>query len=305
MLTDLGEIAILQILVELSLAQLVLAARLGHEGQMGIFGQRIAERLRAMKICRGVFDRCSSAESRARSRNRNRRPRWPDDTSKCRRPAESHDLARGPNRIRPGRGTRSLIISLPSRGIFMRTTACRPWAAKRVHRRPIRPSSDDCRGRPASRAGPPRARPEFPRSWRNRGRPGRLASDFCGRLSDSDRTAAIGSRGRADRRLPALRPSRFPASEALQNGRQRPLDVALRVGVVDPQQELAAMPPGEQPIDQGRADAADVQITGRTGSKTGADRHRGGDWRLGVGNWSRPVLSRNRGNRGLEDNSES
>ena len=43
------------------------------------------------------------------------------------------------------------------------------------------------------------------------------------------------------------------------------------VGVVDPQQELPAVPPREQPIEQRRAHAADVQIAGRTGSETCAD----------------------------------
>ena len=42
-LDQLGEVAIFQILVELPLAQLVLAARLGHEGQMGVDRPRIAE----------------------------------------------------------------------------------------------------------------------------------------------------------------------------------------------------------------------------------------------------------------------
>jgi len=45
MFHELREVAILQILVELPLAQLVLAARLGHVGQVGVFRQRIAERL--------------------------------------------------------------------------------------------------------------------------------------------------------------------------------------------------------------------------------------------------------------------
>ena len=35
-LDELGEVAVLQILVELPLAELVLAARLGHERQVGI-----------------------------------------------------------------------------------------------------------------------------------------------------------------------------------------------------------------------------------------------------------------------------
>ena len=60
-------------------------------------------------------------------------------------------------------------------------------------------------------------------------------------------------------------------AKAVQDGGQCRLDVPLGVGVVDAQQKLSAMPPGEQPIEQGRADAADVQISGRTGSKTSAN----------------------------------
>ena len=63
-------------------------------------------------------------------------------------------------------------------------------------------------------------------------------------------------------------------AEAVQDRGQRRLDIPLLIGVVDPQQELPAMPPGKQPTEQRRAHAADVQISGRTGSKTGADHNR-------------------------------
>ena len=39
---------------------------------------------------------------------------------------------------------------------------------------------------------------------------------------------------------------------------QRFGDIAAGVGVVDPQQELSAVLPGKQPVEQGRANAADV-----------------------------------------------
>jgi hypothetical protein len=66
----------------------------------------------------------------------------------------------------------------------------------------------------------------------------------------------------------------------VQNGRERRLDVSLLIGVVDPQQELPAMPPREQPIEQRRPHAADVKIPGRAGSKSSANSHDGEGLRL-------------------------
>ena len=60
-------------------------------------------------------------------------------------------------------------------------------------------------------------------------------------------------------------------AKAVQNRRQRRSTFRSGVGVVDAQQELAAMPPGKQPIEQRRANAADVQIAGRAGSETSAN----------------------------------
>ena len=45
------------------------------------------------------------------------------------------------------------------------------------------------------------------------------------------------------------------------------------VGVLDAQQEAAAMTPREQPVEQGRAGAAHVQMPCRRGSETGHDAH--------------------------------
>ena len=56
----------------------------------------------------------------------------------------------------------------------------------------------------------------------------------------------------------------------MQDRRQRRLDVALLIGVVDAQHELPAVPPREQPVEQRRAHAADVQVAGRTGRETRA-----------------------------------
>ena len=49
------------------------------------------------------------------------------------------------------------------------------------------------------------------------------------------------------------------------------LDLAARVGVLDPQQELAALVPGEQPVEEEGAHAADVEEAGRARSHADAD----------------------------------
>jgi hypothetical protein len=46
------------------------------------------------------------------------------------------------------------------------------------------------------------------------------------------------------------------------------VDIPLGIRVVDPEQKLPAMPPREEPVEQRRADAANMQKPGRTGSKT-------------------------------------
>ena len=71
--------------------------------------------------------------------------------------------------------------------------------------------------------------------------------------------------------LGALVPVEAEPAEAVQDRLQRLGHVALLVGVVDAQDELAAVLAGEQPVEQGRADAADVQIAGRAGGETRAD----------------------------------
>ena len=55
--------------------------------------------------------------------------------------------------------------------------------------------------------------------------------------------------------------------EAVENRLQGLGHVPLGVGVVDPQQELPAVLPGKEPVEQRRADAADVQIAGGLGAK--------------------------------------
>ena len=69
----------------------------------------------------------------------------------------------------------------------------------------------------------------------------------------------------------ALIPLDAQPAKAVQNGLQGRRHVALLVGIVDPQHEMAAVLAGEEPIEQRRAHAANVQVSGRTGSKTGTD----------------------------------
>jgi len=60
MLDQLGEIAVLQIFVELPLAQFVPAARLGHERQMGVGRTRIAQGFENKHLPRRVREMLSA-----------------------------------------------------------------------------------------------------------------------------------------------------------------------------------------------------------------------------------------------------
>src|SRR5207249_9383491 len=55
----------------------------------------------------------------------------------------------------------------------------------------------------------------------------------------------------------------------------RLLDLAARVGVLDPQQALAALVAREQPVEEEGADPADVQEAGRARRHADADAHAG------------------------------
>src|SRR5439155_13393614 len=55
---------------------------------------------------------------------------------------------------------------------------------------------------------------------------------------------------------------------------QRLGHIPLGVGIVDPQQKLAAMLPSKQPVEQRRTEAANVQVTGWTRSETSSDSHK-------------------------------
>ena len=54
---------------------------------------------------------------------------------------------------------------------------------------------------------------------------------------------------------------------------RRRIGAALAVGVLDAQQELAAVVAGEQVVEQRGAGAADVQQAGRAGGEAGANGH--------------------------------
>src|SRR6056297_390187 len=60
-------------------------------------------------------------------------------------------------------------------------------------------------------------------------------------------------------------------TEAIENWLQSFLYIALLIGIVNPQNELPARLLGKNPVEQRRTNAANVQVTGRTGSKTCAD----------------------------------
>ncbi len=72
--------------------------------------------------------------------------------------------------------------------------------------------------------------------------------------------------------------------QALENGVHGGAGRAFAVGVLDTDQELAAGMFGVQPVEQGRARAADMQITGRRGCKTCHDSLR---FRCGHGQLTR------------------
>src|SRR5687768_11891501 len=64
---------------------------------------------------------------------------------------------------------------------------------------------------------------------------------------------------------------------------------ALAIGILNAQNESAAMSPGIKPAEQGGTDAADVQQTGRAGSKARADHEKQADKsKRGATIYSRP-----------------
>ena len=78
-------------------------------------------------------------------------------------------------------------------------------------------------------------------------------------------------------RTPHLRPlvpvDAEPA-EPVEDRRERLRNVPLAVSVVDPEDELPAVPTGEQPVEQCRPHPADMEVSGRAGCKPRAHMHR-------------------------------
>jgi len=105
-------------------------------------------------------------------------------------------------------------------------------------------------------------------------------------------------RGPAVRRLPALRPSRCPASGGRRGSAATPLST-FRCWSVSSIRRMNCPPccRAKSQLRQSGADPADVQVSGRTGSKTGADGH-SGEWRVGTGRERTPGDC---GRRGGED----
>src|SRR5215472_3333688 len=70
--------------------------------------------------------------------------------------------------------------------------------------------------------------------------------------------------------LGTLVPQKAQPAEAMQDGRERGLEVALLIGVVDAQEVAAAVPARKQPVEQRRAHAPDVEEAGRAGREARA-----------------------------------
>ena len=78
-------------------------------------------------------------------------------------------------------------------------------------------------------------------------------------------------RGERSAHLRAFVPVDAQPVQAVEDRLQCLVDIPLLVGVVDPQDELAAVLPGEEPVEQRRANPANVQISGGTGGESGAN----------------------------------
>src|SRR5581483_6596734 len=70
-------------------------------------------------------------------------------------------------------------------------------------------------------------------------------------------------------------------AEAVEDRLQRGRVIAVFVGVVDAQDELAAVLAREQPVEQRRALPADVQVAGRARGKTGTNHEQVRPGKLG------------------------
>jgi hypothetical protein len=155
--------------------------------------------------------------------------------------------------------TRSSIVVAPSRGAFRRTT--KGWSA-----------------------GP------SVRSRQGRADPQRLLRGLGGRALCLDllrrHVAAIGvaardhlvrdlgvAGGAGELEDSVAVPVEAEPAHPVEDRVNRGLGGADAVGVFDPQQEAAAMVAGEEPVEQGRARAAQMQEAGRRGREAGHDPH--------------------------------
>src|SRR5262245_38863640 len=68
--------------------------------------------------------------------------------------------------------------------------------------------------------------------------------------------------------LGALIPLHSHPSKSVQDGLQCLLAMTLLIGIIDAQQELTAVAPSKQPIENRRAHTANMQVTGRARSKS-------------------------------------
>ena len=68
-------------------------------------------------------------------------------------------------------------------------------------------------------------------------------------------------------------PVHFQPAEALQDPLDHFRSGALDIGVFNSQDEDTALLAGEQPVEKGRASATDMQVPGRTGSKSDSYAH--------------------------------
>ena len=137
--------------------------------------------------------------------------------------------------------------------------------------RRLRPSSDDRKQRAFHRLAPHHVAAATLRPASNHDTHDRFPAIALRRL-DVDRLAVTESRVHADRRLRALRPSPCPASGTRSgSGSIASVDVALSIGVIDSQNELATRLTCQQPVKKGGSNASDVKITGGTGRKSSTD----------------------------------
>ena len=182
--------------------------------------------------------------------------------------------------------TRSSRTSVPVVGIFSRTTACRPCGLEpgplggRFGHEP--PAVEE---RPLLALG----RLAFGLKFLGRGIivVGMAAGQqFLDRGLVAVQPLRLVIGGERPAHFRPLVPVDAQPAQAVEDRLQGLLDVPLLVGVVDPQDELPAVLPGEEPIEKRGADSADVEVSGGAGGESGADGH-SGQWLVVSGRWTR------------------